>query len=940
MSDQMDSRLPGNDESSNPSGTGNGSAGGNELSQTAAQESDGHSPVTFSFNGRPIEALPQDTIASALYRSGRRIFSRSFKYHRPRGLLCVSGNCPNCLMNVDGAPNVRTCMQPVQEGMQVTHQNASPSLETDFLSAAEKFSWAMPVGFYYKTFTHPWMWRLAEPFIRRAAGLGTIDNNPGSVMVHPYEHVFLHTTTAVVGGGLYGLRAALEAAERGERVVLIDDQPELGGYVRYADNKDSASSEGLEQADSSGADSATVLAGLIQRVQDSPNVTAFTNATCFGLYEGKLLAVAHRNPESAVAQRVTQLRTERIVVATGAHEAPLLFENNDLPGVMLSSGALRLANLHGVTPGERAVVIGSGKTAETVSSALASIGSEIAAVVQPEQVVKAVGRKHVSALQTTERLISCDLIVVCGDWVPDAGLVAQAGGNVAWNDERAVFVTTDLPDEVAAVGSVTGKGLPPASGHSQTAHASPKKVFVCPCEDVSMHDLRTAIDEGFDHIETLKRYTTTTMGPCQGKMCHQAAISACAEHTGLTIQETGRTTSRPPTSPVPLGALAGPHLHPVKRTPMHAKHDEIGCVWMDMGEWKRPLYYGTPDSKRESVEQEYWAVRQRVGVIDLSTLGKLDVVGPDAGKLLDKVYTNRFSDLRVGRARYGVICDEAGIILDDGTVSRVAEDRYFITTTTGNIEFVQEWLEWWLAGTGMCVHITNVTGGMGAVNVAGPRARETLTKLTERDLGNRRFGYMRCRQADVAGVPSLMLRIGFVGETGWEIHFPAEYGEHVWDAIMEAGSEFDIRPFGVEAQRVLRLEKKHVIVSVDTDATSNPIESDLAWVAKLDKRDFIGKAAIARAQERDHREMLVGFVMDENEIPPDGAVIIADGQPAGRITSVRYSPVNEKVIGLAWVAAHLAVAGQAITMRIDGRPATAHIVDEPFYDPAQERLRQ
>lgn len=936
----MDSRFRGNDESSKPSGAGNGSAGSVDSSQTAALESDRQSHVTFSFNGRPIAALPQDTVASALYRSGRRTFSRSFKYHRPRGLLCVSGNCPNCLMNVDGAPNVRACRQPVQEGMRVTHQNASPSLETDFLALAEKFSWAMPVGFYYKTFTRPWMWRLAEPFIRRAAGLGRIDRDPTSVTEHPYEHVFLRTGTAVVGGGPHGIRAALDAAERGEQVVLIDDQPELGGHLRFTSTADKSSNEGSAPTDSSDADDEKDLAGLIKRVEDSPSITAYTNATCFGLYEGNLLAVAHRTPESSVAQRVTQLRTERIVVATGAHETPLLFANNDLPGVMLSSGALRLLNLHGVRPGECAVVVGSGASAEAIRGALASAGIDIPAVVPPEEVVKAVGRKQVTALQTTERQIPCDLVVVCGDWVPDAGLVAQAGGTVAWDDERSVFATSGLPDGVTAFGAVTGEGLPPAHGHAQTANASSKKVFVCPCEDVSLHDVRTAIDEGFDHIETLKRYTTTTMGPCQGKMCHQAAISLCAEQTGQSIQETGRTTSRPPTSPVPLGALAGPHLHPVKRTPMHAKHDEVGCVWMDMGEWKRPLYYGTLNNKKESVEQEYWAVRQRVGMIDLSTLGKLDVVGPDAGKLLDKVYTNRFSDLRVGRARYGVICDETGIILDDGTVSRLGEDRYFITTTTGNIEFVQEWLEWWLAGSGMCVHITNVTGGMGAVNVAGPKARDTLAKLTARNLGNKRFGYMRCRRADVAGVPSLMLRIGFVGETGWEIHFPAEYGEHVWDAVMDAGKEFDIRPFGVETQRVLRLEKKHVIVSVDTDATSNPIESDLAWVAKLDKDDFIGKAAIARASERAPREKLVGFVMDENVIPPDGAVIIADGQPAGRITSVRFSPVNEKVIGLAWVAAQLAVAGQAIAMRIDGRPATAHIVDEPFYDPAQERLRQ
>ena len=924
MSGQMDSRFREND---GPLGSD-------------APNGDGQSAVTFYFNGRPIEALPQDTVASALYRSGRRIFSRSFKYHRPRGLLCVAGRCPNCLMNVDGTPNVRACTQPVQVGMQVTHQNAKPSLETDFLAVAERFSWAMPVGFYYKTFTHPWMWHIAEPFIRRAAGLGKIDRAPDPAADHPYEHVFLYTATAVVGGGPHGLRAALDAAAQGGEVVLIDDQPELGGHLRYSSCDTEASRTDSGSNGGSNGEESESLEDLVKRIRETSSITVFTNATCFGLYEGNLLGIMHRSPESPVAQRLTQLRTERIVVATGAHEVPLLFENNDIPGVMLSSGALRLIGFHGVRPGERAVVVGDGESAASTAGELEAAGITVAGIVSPDQVVRATGRKRVSGLQTHEQRFACDLVVMCGDWVPDAGLVAQAGGNVAWDAERAVFVTSALPDGVSAVGAVTGESLPPAVGLALSTDSNPKKVIVCPCEDVTLHDLRTAVDEGFDHIETLKRYTTTTMGPCQGKMCQQAAIDICAQQTGRTLQETGRTTSRPPTSPVPLGALAGPHLHPVKRTPMHAKHDEIGCVWMDMGEWKRPLYYGTRESKRESVEQEYWAVRQRVGLIDLSTLGKLDVRGRDAGKLLEKVYTGRFSDLRVGRARYGVICDEAGIILDDGTVSRIAADHYFITTTTGNIEFVQEWLEWWLAGSGWCVHITNVTGGMGAVNVAGPKARATLAKLTERDLGNKRFGYMRCRQADVAGVPSLMLRIGFVGETGWEIHFPSEYGEHVWDSIMEAGKEFDIRPFGVETQRVLRLEKKHVIVSVDTDATSNPIESDMAWVAKLAKDDFIGKAAISRAQDRAPREKLVGFVMDEDVLPPDGAVIIADDQPAGRVTSVRHSPVNEKVIGLAWVAAELAVAGQTIKMNADGRPVTAHIVDEPFYDPTQSRLRQ
>lgn len=326
-------------------------------------------------------------------------------------------------------------------------------------------------------------------------------------------------------------------------------------------------------------------------------------------------------------------------------------------------------------------------------------------------------------------------------------------------------------------------------------------------------------------------------------------------------------------------------------------------------------------------------------MIDLSTLGKLQVTGTDAAKLLDKVYTNRLGDLRPGRSRYSVICDDAGIILDDGTISRLADDHFFVTTTTGNLEFVQQWLEWWAAGTRWSVHVTNVTGGFGAVNVAGPRARELLQPLTDCDLGTRAFPYMACRRAEVAGVPCRLLRIGFVGETGWEIHFPAEYGEYLWDLLLQAGQDFGIRPFGVETQRVLRLEKKHVIAGVDTDATSNPVAANLAWVAKLDKEDFIGKAAILEALSRTPRERLVSFRMTDGQVPEDGAAIVEDGQPVGRVTSARFSFANGKAIGLAWVPAALAADGQEIQVNVDGQLAGAHLVAEAFYDPEGTRLR-
>jgi sarcosine oxidase subunit alpha len=881
----------------------------------------GSDRFTFQFDGKPIEARSGDTVASALYRAGRRIFTRSFKYHRPRGLLCLAGKCPNCMMNVDGIPNVKACITSARAGMTVRHQNAHPSLDHDWLAAVQRFDWLMPVGWYYKTMTHEWSWHAAEPFIRKVAGLG-IAPEPGNGSKR-YEHAWIHADAAVIGGGPAGLQAAFELAQAGAKVVLIDDQPELGGHFRYRKQ--------------TGTDRPATIANL----RSMPSVEIISHAYCFGLYEGNLLGVLQPNPNAEAIERLIHLRAKRIVVATGAYEVPFTFENNDLPGVMLSTGVQKLIHLHGIKPGARAAVIGIGGLAEEIANDLRGAGIELVTLVPPGEVISALGSTHVTGIRTREGHVSCDLVVMCGQRVPDAGLLHQVGGKLAWNEERNVFVPVDLPMNVSAVGEVTGDPLVRAEPLAPKHVFFSKRSFVCFCSDVSTADLRDAISEGFDDIEILKRYTTLTMGPCQGRMCQLAGIGVCALETGRKMAATGVTTARPPNPSVSLGALAGPRHHPIRRTPMHYAHDLSGAVWMDMGEWKRPRYYRSASCSTEKscVEEEYHAVRERVGLIDVSTLGKLDVKGRDTGKLLDKVYTNRFSDLKPGRIRYSVLCDEAGIMLDDGTISRLEEDHYFITTTTGNLDFVQQWLAWWLVGTGWDVHITDVTGGRAALNLAGPCARDVLKTLTACDLSTKAFPYMSYREAEVSGVPAQLLRIGFVGETGWEIHFPAEHGEYLWAKLLDAGKGFDIRPFGVEAQRLLRLEKRHVIVGVDTDALSTPYEAGMAWVAKLDKADFIGRNALLRQAEAAPRQSLVGFMMNDDVVPQDGAAILVDGALAGRVTSTRYSPQNRKAIGLGWLMAKPDAAGAEIHIRVNGGTARAHIVQDAFYDPAGERLK-
>ena len=878
-------------------------------------------PVEFEFDGGRVRGFQGDTVASALYAQGTRVFSRSFKYHRPRGLLCCSGNCPNCLVTVGDEPNVRACTRPAEPGLQVRSQNAWPSLGFDLLSLLDKLHWLMPVGFYYKALHRPKaLWLLARRLIRRVGGLGSIDIN--ATHETEYSSRNLHADIAVVGGGPAGMSAALSSAETGASVILVDDQPALGGHLRYSRRPE--------------ADTASQLA---EQVAQSPNIQTLSNATVFGLYQDKLLAILN-------SDGLVRLRAWQVVLATGAQESPLVFENNDLPGVMLASAARRLMSLYGVRPGRQAVVATETPQGYEAALQLLDAGVRVAAVIDASEtpsgdavealrqsgvtvltghrVVKAVGRGRVKAAIVSPngnpndaRRIRCDLLCMSGEFQPVDGLLHQMGPSqpgVTLAGDTALSMDVQPPSM-------------PAGKNSRS--------YVCFCEDVSAHDIEQAIDEGFADVQTLKRYSTVTMGPCQGKMCGRALAGICAAHAGP--QQEGATadtytTSRPPFQPVPLSVLAGRERMPMKRSPMDRIHRDLGATMVESGPWWRPHNYGSP-------ADECAAVRERVGIIDVGTLGKLEVVGADAGQLLDRLYTHRFSDLPVGRIRYGLMTSDNGVILDDGTVSRLAEDRYFVTTTSGNADVIEEWFNWWNAGAAHRAHVVNVTAAYGAVNVAGPKARETLAKLTDIDLSTRNFRYMRSAQGEVAGVPCLLLRIGFVGEAGWEVHFPAEYGEYMWNAIMEAGHEFGISPFGLEAQRILRLEKGHVIVGQDTDAISTPMDVGSDWAVRFDKPDFIGRGGLAVASDRGLQQRLVGFVLSVAAAPEDGTPVVSGGRPIGRVTSARISPTLGAGFGLAYVPPSLAVEGASIEVLIGGCPVAAMVTLQPVYDPEGSRLR-
>jgi sarcosine oxidase subunit alpha len=898
-------------------------------------------PIEFTFDGRPVRAIEGQSIAAALYAAGVRIFSRSFKYHRPRGLFCVSGDCPNCLMNVDGRPNVATCVEPARQGQVVRSQNAWPGLRFDLLRVFDRLHAFLPVGFYYKRFHRPrWMWPVFERVVRRVAGLGRVDISQVPDLETELEHI--HTEVCVVGGGPAGLAAASEAATAGAEVLLLDRQPRLGGHLLYDGTMPSEVEE------------------LIAAAQSHPRIRTLTGTSAFGLYEGNMLAAFQ-------GRRLLRIRGGHIIFCTGGRQQVEPFTNNDLPGIFLARGVLRLARLYGVRAGRRAVVLADSDDGYRQAGEIARLGIEVAAVVdyrpadpnkaggptswrklETSRIIEALGGSRLQGVrvrqlikdanggfQAHEEDIDCDLLCIATALQPASELLRQGGARYylgVWQPDPA-------NPGLSAAGSAAGSRdwIEP-----QWTWDTLRRSFICLCEDVTETDVTRATAEGFDHIETLKRYTTATMGPCQGRMCARAFTASFGLATGWTPESVGRTTARPPAAPVELAVLAAERRHhPVRRTPMHHWHQAAGARWLDAGQWKRPDNYGDPAA-------EVRAVRSAAGLIDVSTLGKIEVIGPDAVTLLERVYINTWADLASGRTRYGVMCTEEGIVFDDGVAARLGPEQFYLTATTGNAESVFQWLELWRATWRLNAIVLNRTSAFAAMNLAGPRAREVLARLSDADVTADAFPYLAQREIDVAGVPCRVLRVGFVGELGYEIHCPSCYGQHVWDAILAAGSDVGLRPFGVEAQRILRLEKGHLIVGQDTDALASPLGAGLERLVRFSKPLFHGREPLWRLKAKGLRERLVGFQLaDADAVHGDtswvrdleGCQVVEQGRPVGRVTSARHSPTLEKTVGLAWVPVASSTPGTRFLIRHEGTDLSALVVPLPFYDPEGKRLR-
>jgi sarcosine oxidase subunit alpha len=933
--------------------------------------------LDFRFDGKSYQGHPGDTLASALLANGVRMVGRSFKYHRPRGILSAGCEEPNALVTLGAGgriePNVRATVAELHDGMIARSQNAWPSLGFDLGAINGLLAPFLPSGFYYKTFIGgpkgAWT-RFNEPIIRRMAGLG-----PAPVDADPdlYDKRHARCDVLVVGAGPAGLAAAETASAAGSRVILIDEQVLPGGALRGM----------AEQVD--GVDGMAWARDVGRALGGRDNCQVLMRTTAFGRYDhGMVMAVerlADHDPSRAgPRQRLWQIRADRIVIATGAHEQPLLFGDNDLPGAMLAQAGAVYARHYGVRVGQRVLVAAHGGD---VADALSAAGAEIAAVLgEGETLRRAIGRRGVRGAEIvtvagqTHR-VDCDAILMSGGWQPAVHLHCHAGGRTRYDNALGCFVPDGVVPGVVSVGACAGSfaladclaqgraaGRDAADVPERTMHHAPPPSaskgplpphsFVDFQNDVTAADIDLAVREGYVSVEHLKRYTTTGMATDQGKLSNLSALSRLGAHLGIAPGAVGTTTFRPPYTPVTFGALAGldigDFIDPIRTTPMHGWHVAHGAAFENVGQWKRPWYYpAAGETMDDAVRRECAAVRSSVGMLDASTLGKIDIRGPEAAEFLNLVYTNAWAKLGIGRCRYGLMLGDDGMVMDDGVTTRTGPDRFLMTTTTGNAAKVMDHLEdllqteWPHLG----VHLTSVTDHWAATVVTGPRARDVLAAIvSDVDLANEAFPHLAMREARIGEIPVRLYRISFTGELSYEVHVSAEHGDAIWRAIHAAGQRHGITPYGTEAMHVLRAEKGYIIIGQETDGTVTPIDLGLGWAIGKAKPDFLGKRSLARVDAlRADRKQLVGLV------PVDGKQMLEEGAqltqaPGGRVpvamlghvTSSYWSVTCNGPIALALLKGGHDRHGDIVHARFGDHDVACTVSAPIFYDPAGERM--
>ena len=954
--------------------------------------------IRFTYAGRSCQGVAGDTIATALYADGTRIFSRSLKYHRPRGLYSLDGESSNTCMEVDGIPNVRSENTLLKTGMSVKAQNVKGTADGDWMGFMDKLDWAMPAGFYYRTMHKPaQLWPVALKQVRKVAGIGKI--SPDFQMPGTYDEIYPNADVCVIGGGPAGMLAAAAAAETGLRVILLEARPWLGGFFDY---RSAAYNEEI-QLNQRARD-------LAQRIEQLSNIRVFAHTAMIGAYNNNLITAFQFGGDSdEFSERYIEIRAGSVIVATGCIERPLLFENNERPGVMQIGCAHRLAHTYGILPGREAVFSVGHDLGLEAAIDLADQGLNIACVAdiredgQDLELVSKLQERGISYMGgwgatetrgktsvegvtvstiqgTLHKEFSCDLLVASAGLTPLTGPLTMVEAGLKFDRHTGFFLAERLPDKMHAAGRMLGFSHPwsietsgtlaglqaaadcgvdvagqiedirqnlanlpgPVKGcNLVTAPVNGRKTFICFDEDTTVKNIKQALEMGFDAAELIKRFTAAGTGPGQGGIPgHNLPLFVAQYHADATVSAKP-TTVRAPLVPTLIATYAGSNHDMCKRTPMHDSQQSDGGIMRRIGVWRRARYFSQDFTCRKEIEN----VRNNVGLLDASTLGKFKLWGPDALNALQRVYVGDMSKIADGKIKYSAMCNDDGCIVDDGVVVKRGENEYYLTTSTGRAGSTVEWFRYHTRYDGWKFNMVNLTDALGVINLAGPNSRKVLEQIADGDVSNDAFPFAAYREFTIQNeIPVKSMRLGFVGELSYELHVPSSYMQTLWELLVEAGREFGIRNFGLEAQNVLRMEKGHIIIGAESEirTTLHDVGLGFLWSRQKPDAKTVGAVALQQTEKQPGRLKLAGFEMeDPSRAPKDGSIIV-ESAIEGHVCTARRSYNLNKSVGLALVNESLAQAGQRLQIYEDeceGQLLNATVVPTPFYDPEGNRMK-
>ena len=981
--------------------------------------------VSFKFNGSRYYGYKGDTLASALLANDIHLVGRSFKYHRPRGIMTSGSEEPNAIVQLHNnsdrtEPNVRATEIEIYEGLEASSQNCWPSVNFDIGGINNLLSPLLPAGFYYKTFMWPAsFWEKYEYFIRKSAGLGKSPTTPDPDI---YEHEYIHCDVLIVGAGISGIMAAKTAAKNGLKTLLVDEKPNLGGSTVYQNS---------EHFKINNQNSGSWLEKEINEIKkiDNLDIRIRTSVAAFHGYNFLLarenltdhLPIEQR--KNKTRQKLLKIRAKKVITATGSLERPLIFDNNDRPGILLSSAIKRYADLFGVACGEKNIFLTNNDSAYESAISLIQKGIKVEAIVDNREeieskllyeveknnikvfkgftIVNTNGYKKINKVSLMKLSkdgqkvigskinLSCDCLGVSGGWTPAVHLFTQSGGKLKFREEDQVFIPNKYSSEQISIGACNGdltlediientpKYLKEFLNIKKTDYdnvevfssenKSKRNIWLLPSDkilgktksfvdyqnDATAKDIKLALREGFRSIEHVKRYTTTGMGTDQGKLGNMHALGIISETAGTKMGEHGTTTFRPPYTPLTFGTIVGRNVGEYfdifRKTPMHEWHLKNKAEFENVGQWKRAWYYPKNNENMfEAVQRESKAARESAGILDASTLGKIDIQGTDASEFLNRVYTNAWSKLAVGKCRYGLMLNEDGMVYDDGVTTRLGENHYIMTTTTGGAANVLGKLEDYLQTEWpeLDVYLTSVTDHFATISVCGPNSKKIISNvIPDLDLSDENFPHMSFKNTKIGKINCRVMRISFTGEHSYEINIQANYANSVWEKCMEVGKDFNITPYGTETMHLLRAEKGFIIVGQDTDATMTPIDLQMDWIVSKKKYDFIGKRSLYRSDTiKDDRKQLVGLLTDNpNEILEEGAQIVADVNKSpiemlGHVTSSYYSPNLKKSIALGVVRGGKNMMGKKLIIPMENKTINVTVADPVFLDKENKRL--